>query len=207
MLRGKYLPAPNREISIAVLPFDNLSESKEDEFFSDGMTEDVIAQLSKIGRLKVISRTSIMGFKGTNRSLREVGKELEVSVILEGSIRRSENRVRIVAQLIDAASDHHIWAETYDREMEDIFEIQSDVAKKIAEALKTKLTQTEQRLIEKKPTVNIAAYELYLKGRENLFRDKNSVEQAILYFKKAIDLDANFALAFDEIRSFKRYRQ
>lgn len=188
---------PALQKSIAVLPFANLSGDKEEEYFSDGMTEDVITQLSKVGDMKVISRTSVMPYKSTTKSLREIAKELDVAVILEGSVRRSGNRLRIVGQLIDASTDQHIWSDTYDRELKDVFEIQSEVAKRIAEALKTKLSLAEKQRIEKKPTENLAAYDLYLKAREywNRFTKKDN-EQAIELFKNAIDLDPQFALAY-----------
>ena len=188
---------PVLQKSIAVLPFANLSGNQEEEYFSDGMTEDVITQLSKIADLKVISRTSVMPYKNTNKSLREIAKELDVSVILEGSVRRSGNRLRIVGQLIDASTDEHIWADTYDRELKDVFEIQSDVAHHIADALKTKLSPAEKQRIEKKPTENLAAYDLYLKARGYWNRvRKNDNEQAIALFKQTIDLDPQFALAY-----------
>jgi protein kinase/serine/threonine-protein kinase len=183
--------------SIAVLPFSNLSESKEDEYFSDGITEDIITQLSKIGDLKVISRTSSMQYKGSKKSLREIGKELDVAAVLEGSIRRAGGRVRIVSQLIDASTDEHIWADTYDRDMKDIFEIQSDVAQKIAAALSAKLSPTEKANIERKPTENLEAYGLYLHGRESYYRyHKQENESAVTLFKKALELDPNYALAY-----------
>jgi len=133
--------------SIAVLPLKNLSEEKENEYFSDGITEDIIAQLSKIGDLKVISRTSVMRYKNTDKSLREIGSDLGVAVVLEGSVRRSDNRVRIVSQLIDARTDENLWGETYDRELTEIFAIQSDVAQQIASALRAKLSPAEKRRI------------------------------------------------------------
>lgn len=188
---------PGRQKSIAVLPFTNLSGAQEEEYFSDGMTEDVITQLSKVAGIKVISRTSVMRYKNTNKTLREIAKELDVAVILEGSVRRSGNRLRINGQLIDASTDEHIWADTYDRELKDVFEIQSDVAQHIANALKTKLSPLEKQRIEKKPTENLAAYDLYLKARAHWNRfTKNDNDQAIDLFKQAVALDPQFALAF-----------
>lgn len=193
--RTQNKPAPGK--TIAVLPFLNLSANPGDEYFSDGITEDVIAQISKVGDLKVISRTSVMQYKHTNKSLREIAKELSVANILEGSVQRSGDRVRIVGQLIDAERDQHLWAETYDRNMKDIFAIQSDVAQQIASALKAKLSPEEKQRIEKKPTENLAAYDFYLKGRESYFRLTNSEdnERAIGLFQKALELDPRFALA------------
>ncbi len=183
--------------SIAVLPFKNMSGDKDDEYFSDGITEDIITQLSKIGDLKVISRTSVMQYKGVTKNLREIGKQLDVASILEGSVRRSGNRVRIVSQLIDAQTDEHIWAETYDREMKDIFDIQSDVAQKIAIALKAKLSAGEGEHLAKKPTENLTAYDYYLKGREYYYNyRKQDNENAIELFKKALQLDSNYVLAY-----------
>ena len=183
--------------SIAVLPFKSLSESKEDEYFSDGITEDILTQLSKISDLRVISRTSVTRYKGTEKSLTEIGEELGVATILEGSVRRSGGRIRIVGQLIDARTDEHIWAEKYDREMEDVFDIQSDVAQKIALALKAKLSPEEKERIEKKPTDNLTAYDYYLKGHEYYNRlRKQDNENAIGLFKKALELDPDYALAY-----------
>jgi serine/threonine protein kinase/Flp pilus assembly protein TadD len=183
--------------SIAVLPFKSLSEHKEDEYFSDGTTEDIITQLSKIGELKVISRTSAMRYKRTDKTLREIGRELDVATILEGSVRRAGDRVRIVSQLVDVRTDEPIWAETYDREMKDIFAIQSDVAQNIAMALKAKLSPEVKERIERKPTENLEAYDFYLKGREYYYRyRKQDNENAIELFKRALKLDPSYALAY-----------
>jgi TolB-like protein/Flp pilus assembly protein TadD len=183
--------------SIAVLPFKNLSDSKEDEYFSDGITEDIITQLSKIGELKVISRTSVMKYKTVEKNLREIGQELNVAAILEGSVRRAGDRVRIVGQLIDAASDRHMWADTYDRQMRDIFAIQSEVAQRIASALKATLSPNELKQIEKKSTENLDAYAYYLRGREYYYRfTRDDNERAIELFKKALALDPYYALAY-----------
>ena len=183
--------------SIAVLPFKSLSEHKEDEYFSDGTTEDIITQLSKIGELKVISRTSTMRYKRTDKTLREIGRELDVATILEGSVRRAGDRVRIVSQLVDVRTDEPIWAETYDREMKDIFAIQSDVAQNIAMALKARLSPEVKERIERKPTENLEAYDFYLKGREYYYRyRKQDNENAIELFKRALKLDPSYALAY-----------
>jgi serine/threonine protein kinase/tetratricopeptide (TPR) repeat protein len=183
--------------SVAVLPFVNMSGSKEDEFFSDGITEDIIAALSSVSELRVISRTSIMQYKNTNKSLRDIGKELNVATVLEGSVRRADNQVRIVAQLIDATNDEHIWAQTYDKELTQIFAIQSDVAQQIASALKAKLSPQEIQRVTRKPTENLDAYAYYLKGREYYYRyTKRDNENAIELFKKALELDPNYALAY-----------
>src|SRR6185295_2828576 len=159
-----------RPPSIAVLPFQNLSTDPGKGFFADGSTEDVIAQLSKIRSLRVIGRGSVMRFKAREQSLREIGAILDASTLLEGSVRRAGSRVRVVAQLIDAESDRHLWAETYDRELTDIFAIQSDVALQIAGALEAELTQEERKRIRKEPTDDVQAYQLFLLGRRCLTR-------------------------------------
>ncbi len=183
--------------SVAVLPFTNMSGDKEDEFFSDGVTEDIIAQISNIGELKVISRTSTMQYKNTTKNIRDIAKELNVATVLEGSVRRADNQVRIVAQLIDAASDKHLWAQTYDKELTQIFVIQSDVARQIASALEAELSPREETQLAKKPTGNIDAYAYYLKGREYYNRySREDNENAIELFRKALALDADYALAY-----------
>ncbi|MBM2841399.1 MAG: hypothetical protein HW412_1927, partial [Bacteroidetes bacterium] len=191
------LAAAREGKSIAVLPFKNMSDNKEDEYFSDGMTEDILTQISKIGDLRVISRTSVMKYKNTQQSIREIGEDLGVAAILEGSVRRVGNRIRIVGQLIDVATDEHIWAETYDREMQDVFAIQSDVAQRISAALKAQLQPEEKHLIEKKATESMDAYAYYLRGRDHYYRlTKDDNERAVEFFKKAIAHDSSYALAF-----------
>ena len=190
-------PSSVQNKSIAVLPFKNLSDSKEDEYFSDGITEDILTQLSKVSNLNVISRTTIMQYKNTKKSIREIGKELNVGVVLEGSVRHSGNRIRISSQLIDVKEDNHLWAETYDRELKDVFAIQSDVAKHIAAAMRTELSPTERERIERIYTENTDAYQLYLKGR--FYWNKRTVpdlQKAIIYFNQAIEKDSNYALAY-----------
>ncbi|MGB6034610.1 MAG: protein kinase [Bacteroidota bacterium] len=183
--------------SIAVLPFENLSAEEENKYFSDGMTEDIIAALSKVEGLKVISRTSVMQYKNVNMPARTIGEELDVATILEGSVRRQSDRVRIVAQLIDTRTDEHIWTNTYDRELEDIFEVQSDVARSIATALKAELTPDDQRALQKKSTENLSAYDVYLKGRDYYRRyNEGDNASAIRLFKRALQLDTTYALAF-----------
>ncbi|UCF78985.1 MAG: protein kinase [Candidatus Eiseniibacteriota bacterium] len=195
--RGGVDISPLGEKSIAVLPFKNMVPDPENEWFSDGLTEDIITQLAKIGELKVISRTSVMLYKDSDKSLRQIGEELGVAAILEGSVRRSGNRIRVVGQLIDARTDEHIWAETYDREMKDIFAIQSDVAIQIAAALKTSLSPGQRELIQRKPTENLTAYEYYLRGRDYYSRyRKQDNENAIELFKNALELDPNYAMAY-----------
>jgi eukaryotic-like serine/threonine-protein kinase len=185
-----------RSRSIAVLPFLNLSADPENEFFADGITEDVIAQLSKIRSLKVISRTSVMPFKKREQSLREIGAKLDVATLLEGSVRRAGSRVRIVGQLIDAETDRHLWAETYDRELTDIFAIQTDVALQIAGALEAELSHEERTRIRQEPTADLQAYQLYLKAKHCLTRwTGEGVDQGLKYLDEAVARDPDYALA------------
>lgn len=173
--------------SVAVLPFLNLSADPENEFFADGIAEDIIAQLSKMRSLKVISRTSVMQFKNRTLGLGEIAERLGVATVIEGSVRRAGNRVRIVADLIDAATDEHLWAETYDRQLTDIFEIQSEVALKIAEALQAELTPAERARIEERAPVDLEAYELFLKGRQAFNRfTQDGLMQAQQFYQNAV---------------------
>jgi serine/threonine protein kinase/tetratricopeptide (TPR) repeat protein len=185
-----------RPPSVAVLPFLNLSTDPENEFFADGITEDVIAQLSKIRSLKVISRTSVMPFKHREQSLREIGARLDVATLLEGSVRRAGDRVRIVAQLIDAEAERHLWAETYDRQLTDIFAIQTDVALQIAAALEAELSLDERSRIRREPTHDVRAYQLYLQGRHCYTRyTEESIRKGVDYFQRAIAADPDYAMA------------
>ncbi len=188
--------AQARTASVAVLPFLSLSANPDNEFFADGITEDVIAQLSRIRSLKVISRGSAMAFKKRDQSLREIGATLQVSTLLDGSVRRAGDRVRIVAQLIDAETDRHLWAETYDRQLTDIFAIQTDVALQIASALEAELSPAERTRIHREPTTNVQAYQLYLKGRYSYSRyTEESIRKGIDFFKQAIAADPGYAMA------------
>jgi TolB-like protein/lipoprotein NlpI len=190
-------PAGTNSKTIAVLPFTNLSERKEDEYFSNGMTEDVLAQLVKIADLRVISRTTMMQYKGAKKSLKEIGKELNARVILEGSVRRAGDQIRIVAQLIDATNDQHLWAETYDREFKQIFSIQSEIAQKIASSLQATLSPTEKERLAKPATVNTEAYTAYLQGRYFYDRrSKEDLEKAIGYFEQALQINPKYARAW-----------
>jgi serine/threonine-protein kinase len=191
-------PAPDRSgiPSVAVLPFLNLSAEPENEFFTDGITEDVIAQLSKIRSLKVISRTSVMPFRNRDRGLKEIGATLQVATVLEGSVRRVGDRVRIVAQLVDVEADRHLWVETYDRRLTDIFAIQTDVALQIAAALKAELSPDERTRIRREPTRNLTAYQLYLQGRHWYSRyTAEGFRKGIDYFRQAIAADPGYAMA------------
>jgi serine/threonine protein kinase/tetratricopeptide (TPR) repeat protein len=182
--------------AVAVLPFLNLSADPENEYFADGITEDIIAQLSKIRALKVISRASVMRFKNRDQSLREIAAKLETTALVDGSVRRIGDRVRIVAELIDADNDRHLWAETYDRQLTDVFAIQTDVALRIADALRAELSVDERTRIRREPTHDLQAYQLYLQGRHCLIRyTSEGMRKGIWYFERAIELDPRFALA------------
>jgi serine/threonine protein kinase/Tfp pilus assembly protein PilF len=184
--------------SVAVLPFDNLDDEKQNEYFSDGLTTEVIFQLSKIADLRVISRNSVLRYKTVpSTPLRQIGKELEVATILEGSVQRAENRVKIVTILYDARTNRRLWGESYDRDLKDVFAIQADVAENIAAALDAKLSSDERAGIQKKPTENLTAYDLYLRGLawyELLHEDDN--ERAIAFFRQALEEDPKFALGY-----------
>ncbi len=185
--------------SIAVLPFANRSDNETDAFFVDGMHDDLLTQLAKISALKVISRTSVMQYRDTTKTMREIGKELGVATLLEGGVQRAGDRIRINVQLIDADTDEHLWAETYNRELtaSNIFEIQEQIASEIADALHTALSPEEQKRLSTKPTDNLAAYEAYITGRQKLANRKVSeLQEAVVQFKKAIELDQNFVLAY-----------
>ncbi len=182
--------------SIVVLPFINLSADPENEYFSDGITDDIISSLSRLPDLSVTSRTSAMHYKGSTKNVREIGRELGVSNVLEGSVRRAGNKVRITSQLIDVTSDAHLWAETYDRDLTDIFEIQSDVADKIANALRTTLSPDVRDSIKRHPTEDLEAYALYKQGVYlwNKFT-LEAGQKALKCFEEAIERDPFFALA------------
>ena len=185
------------EKSIAVLPFDNLGNNEDDEYFADGMTEDILTELSKIKDLLVISRTTIMKYKNSNKSLKEIGKELGVANILEGSIRRVGERVRITGQLINAISDQHLWAEKYDRDIKDIFAVQDEVANSIANALRIELSDEEAMMISQSQTESIEAYDYYIKGRRlSYFYESAKREEALENYKKAISIDPDYALPY-----------
>ena len=187
---------------VAVLPFLNMSDSKEDEYFSNGITEDILTNLSKISDLKVISRTSVMKYKNTNLSLKEIANELGAGTILEGSVRIIGEKVRITGQLINANNDEHLWAATYDRKMDDIFKVQSEIAERIANELEAQLVPKEKLLLESEPTDNIEAYAFYLRGRElaERYTDEDN-ERAIEYYKKALKIDPDYALAYAGLAS------
>ena len=183
--------------SIAVLPFENFSDDKDNAFFADGIQDDILTNLAKIGDLKVISRTSVMPYRGKEKNVREIGKALDVSTILEGSVRKSGNRVRVNVQLINAVNDEHIWAEDYDRDLTDVFAIQTDLAQKIAHELQAKLSSTEKAQMTRKPTENGEAYLAFVQAH-NLhmqMEELDKLKQAEQLYERALQLDPNFALA------------
>jgi TolB-like protein/cytochrome c-type biogenesis protein CcmH/NrfG len=203
--------------SIAVLPFENFSEDKAFAFFADGVQEEILTDLAKIADLKVISRTSVMQYKGgLTRNLPEIAQALKVSHVLEGSVQRSANRVRVSAQLIDARNDTHVWAEKYDRELADVFAIQSEIAQKIADQLQAKLSPTERSAINERPTSDLAAYDLYLqakeliddsrvnpvRARENLFKTVQLLDQALARDPAFLLAHCQLAFAHDLIYVF-----
>jgi len=204
---GKAEPSPaqlgspsGQPKSVAVLPFANLSADPENEYFSEGVTEDIITHLCKISDLKVISRASVMQYKSTNKNLRQIGQELGVTTVIEGSVRQAGDRVRITAQLVDAQSDRHLWAETYDRRLTDIFAIQSDVALRIADALKTTLSPDVRARIEREPTANVEAHNSYLLGRFYWSKRTGAgFRRALRHFERAIELDPNYAIAYSAL--------
>ncbi|MGH8004351.1 MAG: tetratricopeptide repeat protein, partial [Limisphaerales bacterium] len=184
---GTAAPSPGDK-SIVVLPFENISPDKDNEYFSDGLTEEVIADLSNIRTLRVISRSSAMTLKGTRKTVRTIGKELNVRYVLEGSVRKSGSRLRITAQLVDAATDAHLWAEKYSGTVDDIFEIQEKVSHSIAEALKLKLTTEEKAKLAEHPILNVQAYDAYLRARHAVHSWKEKeLEQALELLKRALE--------------------
>ena len=181
---------------VAALPLTILSSDHQDEYFADGLTEEIINTLSSIPELRVIARTSVMKYKQATKSVGEIGRELKVGTILEGSVRKAGGRVRITIQMIDVGSEVPIWAQKYDRELEDVFKIQTDIAERVAEALKVQLLRENRILIEQKAPEDIGAYVLYLRGRYYWSkRTKGDLEKAMSYFEEAIRKEPNYALA------------
>src|SRR5215813_7727688 len=183
--------------SIAVLPFVNMSADKNDEYLSDGVSEELITALSKIPGLQVKARTSSFAFKGKNEDIQKIGELLHVSHLLEGSVAKAGNRLRISAQLIQASDGNHLWSDTYDREMEDIFAVRSDVAQQVVQALQVKLGVEATRALAQKPTENLKAFQYYMQGRSYAQRViQEDLFTAISYYEKAIAEDHNYALAY-----------
>ncbi|MBX7107007.1 MAG: hypothetical protein K1X61_00015 [Chitinophagales bacterium] len=194
----------SRPTALAVLPFTNLSASKEDEYFTDGMCDEILTQISKIGQLNVMSRTSTLQYKGTTRSVKQIADELGADVILEGSVQKSNDQFRINVQLVDARNDKHLWAESYDRPTKDVFAVQSEIAKRIAAALNATLTEEEQSLFEVVPTDNLEAYDFYLRGNKSnadFWRYMISEQgyQAKRMYEQAIRLDPQFTAPYQAL--------
>ena len=197
--RGRLLgrAASPRIESLAVLPLANLSRDPEQEYFADGMTEALITDLSKISALRVVSRTSVMHYKGTRKTLPEIARELNVDAVVEGSVQRAGDRVRITAQLIHALTDKHLWAESYERDLRDVLTLQSELARAIASEVRIKVTPQEHTLLASAPAVNPEAHEAYLKGRYYLNkRGEENLKKAIEYFSQAIEKDSGYALPY-----------
>jgi TolB-like protein len=194
--------------SIAVLPFTNMSDDPKQQYFSDGMAEDLMTDLSKISGLLVISRNSAFAYKGKSIEAKQIADQLGVRYLLEGSVRKAGEQVRINAQLIDATTDHHLWAERYDGKMDNIFDLQDKITQKIVAALAVKLAKGEQRHLASRETSSIAAYDAFLKGMDGLSRTSaNQTARALSYFEKAIEIDPNYgrayaglAIAYDDAR-------
>jgi serine/threonine-protein kinase len=185
-----------RDDSIAVLPFDNLSPDPENEYFSDGVTEDVIASVARIPGIRVLARPSVLRYKGVRKPVRDIATELGVATVVTGSVRRSDGRLRIVVQVVDARDDSHRWTETYDRSLGDVFEIQSEVAANVAAAVRKELSHADRSRITSRGTTDADAYDLYLRARFLWNRrDVGSVEESVGFFRKAADRDPGFALA------------
>jgi serine/threonine protein kinase/Tfp pilus assembly protein PilF len=183
--------------SVAVLPFANMSADPENEYFTDGIADEIISALTKIQSLRVTSRTSSFSFKGKNEDIGEIGKKLKVSTVLEGSVKKMGNRLRITAQLVNVADGSNLWTEKYDREVEDIFAIQDDISQAIVKALRVILTEGEKKQIEKSRTENVQAYDYYLRGRQYTHQlRRKSLEYARQMFNKAIEIDRDYARAY-----------
>src|ERR1700735_1246086 len=183
----------SRQKSVAVLYFENQSGSKEDEYFRDGITEDIVTELSKIEQLEIFPRSEMLAFRDKPVTAQQVGQQLGAAYVLEGSIRRTGNRVRITAQLVEASTRHSVWAERYDRQLEDVFAIQEEIARNIAQALRITLSPQEEKTIARKPTENPQAYDFYLRGRS--YTRRENIDYGLQMFEQAIELDPNFALA------------
>ena len=191
-------PVVSAAKSVAVLPFANMSADPDNEYFTDGMAEEIINALTKIQSLRVASRTSAFAFKGKNEDIGDIGRKLKVSTVLEGSVRKMGNRLRITAQLVNVADGYHLWSERYDREMEDVFAIQDDISQAIVRALRVILSEGEKKQIEKaRPAVNVEAYDFYLRGRQYFHQlRRKSLEYARQMFNRAIEIDHEYARAY-----------
>src|SRR5579862_203271 len=182
---------------IAVLPFDNISPNPNDAYFSDGMTEELISTISKISGLQVIARTSVNRYKNSRKGIEEISSELEVGSILEGSVRMAGDRLRVTTQLIDAKTSNHVWSDSYDRRLDDVFAIQSDIAKRIADILQVKLGKDEVKRVESKATDSLDAYALYMKATQKMYdRTPLAIKESMNLLEQAIEKDDKFALAY-----------
>jgi serine/threonine protein kinase/tetratricopeptide (TPR) repeat protein len=196
-VRGVEVPATRPDKSIAVLYFENISGAKEDEYFRDGMTEDVIMELAKIKELRLFPRSAVLAFRDKPLSATQIGQQLAVAYVLAGSIRRAGNRLRITAQLAETRTGHSVWAERYDRQLEDVFEIQDEIARNIARAMRVMLTEREKREIEKVPTKQVQAYDYYLRGRQLFYQfRRKDLDFARQMFARAAVIDPSYARAF-----------
>jgi TolB-like protein/Flp pilus assembly protein TadD len=190
-------PVVSTKKAIAVLPFDNISADKENEYFGDGLTEELIVNLSRLKDIEVVSRTTSLQYKGTKKDVKTIGRELGVRYILEGSVRKFQDNLRIAVQLVDVESDRQLWAESYKGTLADVFDIQEQVSKQIVDALMVKLTPTEKVVLTKRSTLNAEAFDCYLRARDFLYRrTKKSVQFAIQLFQKATELDPRYAAAY-----------
>jgi len=189
---GSQPAAVARQKSVAVLYFENQSGAKEDEYFRDGITEDIVTEISKIAQLQIFPRSEMLAFRDKPVTAQQVGQQLGAAYVLEGSIRRAGNRVRITAQLVEASTRHSVWAERYDRQLEDVFAIQEEIARSIAQALRITLTPQEEKIIARKPTENPLAYDFFLRGRS--YARRENMDYALQMYEQAIQLDPNFAL-------------
>ena len=191
------MPAQPDKPSIAVLAFNNMSGDPEQEYFSDGISEDIITDLSKLSELHVIARNSTFTYKGKPVDVKQVGRELGVRYVLEGSVRKAGNRVRVTGQLIDAASGAHIWADRFDRDLTDIFAVQDELTQEIIAALKIKLTSEQKGRLSRKTTIDVEAYNFFLRGREQaLLQTKSSNAEARALLERAIEISPDFAAAY-----------
>src|SRR4029077_5207404 len=188
---GAHVAAAQQK-SVAVLYFENQSGSKEDEYFRDGITEDIVTEISKIAQLQVFPRSEMLAFRDKPVTAQQVSQQLGAAYVLEGSIRRAGNRVRITVQLVEASTRHSVWAERYDRQLEDVFAIQEEIARSIAQALRITLTPQEEKTIARKPTENPLAYDFFLRGRS--YARRENMDYALQMYEQAIQLDPNFAL-------------
>jgi TolB-like protein/Tfp pilus assembly protein PilF len=201
--------APVNAKSIAVLPFENMSEEKDSAFFADGIHEDILTNLALVKELHVVSRTSVMQYRGTTKPIRQIGSELGVAYVLEGSVRRAGNKVRVTGQLIDARTDEHVWAKAYDRDIADIFAIQAELSQEIAGSLAAALSPQEKSLIERRPTENLEAYDAYLKAHHRILQNNtflgDELSEVESLLETAVRLDPSFAVAWAEMGRFEAF--